>query len=180
MVEDYSRACQKERGKEKKKKKPRKKPLHRDRVLNPQALSPEPSVLSIRPWHPGMSSYDFGISASGLVSYSFNGWVRFDDIRLIRRLIRHRFDSFRSERKKNPLTGCQSRSCLLPIRPIDKNFFPISSDDDVIGSHHYLIYHLQKKGWMNTAGAVTIDRSKILPSENICFRKLRALRYVII
>ena len=34
------------------KKSPEKKPLRRDWDLNPRTLSPEPSVLSIRPWHP--------------------------------------------------------------------------------------------------------------------------------
>ena len=59
MVEDYSRACQRERERErevrrkkKRKKKPRKKPLRRDWDLNPRTLSPEPSVLSIRPRRP--------------------------------------------------------------------------------------------------------------------------------
>ena len=57
MVEDYSRACQRERGKEKeiRRKKPRKKPLRRDRDLNPRTLSPEPSVLSTRPRRPAQA-----------------------------------------------------------------------------------------------------------------------------
>ena len=46
MVEDYSRACQREREvRRKKKKKAQKKPLHHDRDLNPWTLSPEPSAL---------------------------------------------------------------------------------------------------------------------------------------
>ena len=53
MVEDYSCACQRERGRKKEaEEKPRKKPLCHDWDLNPQTLSPEPSVLSIRPWRP--------------------------------------------------------------------------------------------------------------------------------
>ena len=54
MAEDYSLACQRERGKknEEEEKKPRIKPLCLDRDLNPQTLSPEPSMLSIRPRHP--------------------------------------------------------------------------------------------------------------------------------
>ena len=35
-----------------KKKKAHKKLLRRDQDLNPRTLSPEPSVLSIRPWRP--------------------------------------------------------------------------------------------------------------------------------
>ena len=54
MVEDYSRACQREREvrRKKKKKKAQKKPPHRERDLNPRTLSPEPSVPSVRPQHP--------------------------------------------------------------------------------------------------------------------------------
>ena len=54
MVEDYSRACQREREvrRKKKKKKAQKKPLHCDQDLNPRTLTPELSVLSIRPWRP--------------------------------------------------------------------------------------------------------------------------------
>ena len=39
---------------ERKRKKPRKKPLRRDRDLNPRTLSPEPSMLTIRPRHPAL------------------------------------------------------------------------------------------------------------------------------
>ena len=46
-------------GKKKKEeeKSPEKKTLHRDRDLNPRTLSPEPSVLSIRPRRPASSGY---------------------------------------------------------------------------------------------------------------------------
>ena len=48
MVEDYSRACQRERGKKKEEEeKSPEKPLRHDRDLNPQTQSPEPSLLSI-------------------------------------------------------------------------------------------------------------------------------------
>ena len=48
-----------ERGKEKerRRKKPRKKPLCRGRDSNPQTLSPEPSMLSIRPLRPAQPGY---------------------------------------------------------------------------------------------------------------------------
>ena len=57
MVEDYSRACQRERERKeerrrrrrRKKKKAQKKPLCCDRGLNSRTLSTEPSVLSVRP-----------------------------------------------------------------------------------------------------------------------------------
>ena len=42
------------RRKKKKKKKAQKKPLRRDQDLKPQTLSPEPSVLSIRPRRPAL------------------------------------------------------------------------------------------------------------------------------
>ena len=55
MVEDYSRACQRERGKKKEEKeKSPEKTLHRDQDLNPRTLSPGPSVLSIRPQRPAI------------------------------------------------------------------------------------------------------------------------------
>ena len=56
MVEDYSRACQRDREvrRKKKKKKAQKKTLRRDRDLNPRTLSPEPSMLSIRPQRPAL------------------------------------------------------------------------------------------------------------------------------
>ena len=41
----------------KKKKKAQKKPLRHDRDLNPWTLSPEPSMLSIRPRRPAQASY---------------------------------------------------------------------------------------------------------------------------
>ena len=48
---------ERERGKKKEEEKsPRKKPLRRDRDLNPQTLSPEPSVPSIGPRHPAQHS----------------------------------------------------------------------------------------------------------------------------
>ena len=59
MVEDYSHACQRERGKKKerrRRKKPRKKPLCCDRDLNPRTLSPQLSLLSIRPRRPAQHS----------------------------------------------------------------------------------------------------------------------------
>ena len=48
---------ERERGKKKegRRKKPRKKPLHHDWDLNPRTLSPEPSVLSIRPRRPALA-----------------------------------------------------------------------------------------------------------------------------
>ena len=55
MVEDYSRACQREVRRKKEKKKAQKKPVRRDRDLNPWTLTPEPSVLSVRPRHPATS-----------------------------------------------------------------------------------------------------------------------------
>ena len=52
MVKDYSRPCQRERGKKKerrRRKKAQKKALCCEQDLNPQTLSPQPSVLSVRP-----------------------------------------------------------------------------------------------------------------------------------
>ena len=50
MVKDYSRACQRERGKQKEEEveKSPEKTLRRDRDVNPWTLSPEPSVLAVR------------------------------------------------------------------------------------------------------------------------------------
>ena len=56
MVEDYSRACQRERGKKKEEEKSPEKPLRRDWDFNPRTLSPEPSVLSIRPQRPAQGT----------------------------------------------------------------------------------------------------------------------------
>ena len=53
MVEDYSLAYQRDRGKKKEEEeKSPEKTLPRDRDLNPRTLSPEPSMLSIRPRGP--------------------------------------------------------------------------------------------------------------------------------
>ena len=52
MVEDYSRACQRERGE--KKEEEAQKPLPGERDLNPRTLSPEPSMPSIRPRRPAI------------------------------------------------------------------------------------------------------------------------------
>ena len=72
MVEDYSRACQREREERRKKKKEEErrrkkkkeeeekspeKTLCSDRDLNPRTLSPEPSVLSIRPQSPAQLTF---------------------------------------------------------------------------------------------------------------------------
>ena len=45
-------------------KSPEKKPLRRDRDLNPLTLSPEPSVLSIRPRRPAHERYPTSICAA--------------------------------------------------------------------------------------------------------------------
>ena len=68
MVEDYSRACQRERGKMEEEEKSPEKPLRPDRDLNPQTLSPEPSVLSIRPRRPAGS---FQLQLSPI---KYDGW----------------------------------------------------------------------------------------------------------
>ena len=48
-----------ERGKKKEEEeKAQKKPLHRDWDLNPRTLSPEPSVLSVRPRRPQFNDLD--------------------------------------------------------------------------------------------------------------------------
>ena len=50
---------ERERGKKKEEEKAQKKPLRHDRDSNPQTMSPEPSVLSIRPWRPAPSIENF-------------------------------------------------------------------------------------------------------------------------
>ena len=52
MVEDYSHACQRDRGKKKEEEKSPEKTLCRDRDLNPRTLSPEPSMFYVRPRRP--------------------------------------------------------------------------------------------------------------------------------
>ena len=68
--------------KEEEEKKPRKKPLHRDRDLNPRTLSPDPSVLSVRPRRPTMKR----LLNTGL-------WWWYSDQRSRHLLLRSEFES---------------------------------------------------------------------------------------
>ena len=79
MVEDYSCACQRERGKkkeeeEKSPEKKQKKPLRRNWDLNPRTLSPEPSVLSIRPRRPTLFFSELSPIAGSLEELNY--WSR--------------------------------------------------------------------------------------------------------
>ena len=50
-------------------KKPRKKPLHHDWDLNPRTLSPEQSVLSIRPRHPAQSNITWSFTITSILRH---------------------------------------------------------------------------------------------------------------
>ena len=62
IIPVHVREREREVRRKRKKKKAQKKPLRRDRDLNPQTLSPEPSVLSIRPRRPALVKKDLGLN----------------------------------------------------------------------------------------------------------------------